>query len=887
MTRLSIERPNASVQKGCSAPGGCRRPRRFWASGGTGASTGAKIATSTRARTMKSPTTAALLRRKRRMGAERQALVKALWLVAAAALRSVITDLRVESGVGEVHQQVDEHENKGDKEHRSLDEGQVAGADGVYQHAANAGPGEDGFGENGSAQKAAKLQTDHGDHRQQSVAEGVAQVHPRRRGSLRMCRTHVILAQGLDHAAPRYPRDKCARREADRDCRHDQVLPGAHARGRQPAQVERKDDHEDEPRPEDGDRDAGKCDDDRRVIDEGAAVDRRENAERQANQQSHAHPREGELQCGGQAQHDLVDHLLPRADGGTQVTLEQAAYVVGVLHRQRAVEPVGGAELLQLFRANTLGSLTNDGEDRVTRRHPRHQEDDEGDAEENRNQAQEAPGDIADQCLLGQLRFAKVEHHTGEADVLTLQGVALRVGGERVVEVHERQVLQRALLNFQVGSRAGLVVGVVAALFEECVYLGVAVARHVVLRDLAGVHEREESVVGVEGDGAPGGGVELCRVALDTLNVGGVLLHADVEVDAHVGKHRLEDLRDRLEFRVLVDVQAQAQVRGTGFFEERFGGFGVVGVGLVELCRETDGGRNRGDSRQSKPPHELLDDQFLVDRMRNSLANAHVFQLRTVNVEAQVGAAPAEEALGLDTSGLLEGDEVVGRDAEDDVEAAAAQFHDLRAYLRDDAEGHVGDRRLSAPVVLVCGKGDLRAVDPLLEGVRAGADGVAAQRVGVLCRYDRRYRVGEVREERREGRLGDDLDGKVVDDVHLVNRRDDEAAGCAGCRVDEALDRFFDDLRGERSAVVELDALTQGQVEAAGLRVLPLGGEARLNLALLGHAHERLVELVRDDEGEAVKRQLRVERLGVSRDRSSEPLLGSRQGSDESEDEGE
>src|SRR5690625_2466250 len=220
-----MEQPNSSVPNGCSAPGGCRGPRRFWASGGTEASTGAKIATSTSARTMKSTTTAALLRRKRRMGAERQALVRALWLVAATALRSVIADLRVESGVGEVHQQVYEHENKGNKEHRSLDEGQVAGADGVDQHAANAGPGEDGFGEDGSPQEAATLQTDHGDRRQQGVAEGVAQVHPRRRGPLRMRRTHVILTQSLDHAAPRNTRDECARREADRDGRHDQVLP--------------------------------------------------------------------------------------------------------------------------------------------------------------------------------------------------------------------------------------------------------------------------------------------------------------------------------------------------------------------------------------------------------------------------------------------------------------------------------------------------------------------------------------------------------------------------------------------------------------------------------------------------------------------------------------
>src|SRR5690625_2096711 len=194
MTRLNMERPNSSVPKGCSALGGSRRPRKFCASGATGARTGAKIATSTSRRTMKSPAAAALLRRKRRMGGERQALAKAFLPVDAAAVRSVITDLRVESGVGEVDQQIDEHENKGDEEYGALDEGQVAGADCVYEHAANAGPGEDGFGEDGSAQEAAELQAHHRHHRQQRVPEGVPHVHAPGRCPLCLRRTHILLA---------------------------------------------------------------------------------------------------------------------------------------------------------------------------------------------------------------------------------------------------------------------------------------------------------------------------------------------------------------------------------------------------------------------------------------------------------------------------------------------------------------------------------------------------------------------------------------------------------------------------------------------------------------------------------------------------------------------
>jgi hypothetical protein len=214
------------------------------------------------------------------------------------------------------------------------------------------------------------------------------------------------------------------------------------------------------------------------------------------------------------------------------------------------------------------------------------------------------------------------------------------------------------------------------------------------------------------------------------------------------------------------------------------------------------------------------------------LAHAQVGELGRGGVDAQVRAPPALDRFGDERRVVLQAEVVVGRHVEDDVDAAGAQLHDLRAHLGDDAHDHALDRRCAAPVRLVGDQLHLAAVDPRHEAVRPGADGVARQVVGQRHRHDRRDGVREVRQDRRERLAGHDVERASSTTstavIALTTKRPGAAVAGSRRRSSEAADR-----RGvERASRRGRSRLTQREAQAGGLDEVPGRREAGHDLVV-------------------------------------------------------
>src|SRR5690554_4247393 len=120
---------------------------------------GAKATTARKSAMMVMPMMASGLRasRRRQRGAWRRSALASL----TAGVVSVIADPRVDKAVDQVHQQVDDDERDGYKQHGALHHGVVAREHRGDQHAAHPGPGEDRLGDDGARQQRAELEAAH------------------------------------------------------------------------------------------------------------------------------------------------------------------------------------------------------------------------------------------------------------------------------------------------------------------------------------------------------------------------------------------------------------------------------------------------------------------------------------------------------------------------------------------------------------------------------------------------------------------------------------------------------------------------------------------------------------------------------------------------------
>src|SRR6266545_1849766 len=77
---------------------------------------------------------------------------------------SAVADPGIEPGIAHVHEEVDEHDDRGEKEHGALDDGVVAKLHGVEQQASHAGLKKDELHDHGAPEQHRELLPDHGHH---------------------------------------------------------------------------------------------------------------------------------------------------------------------------------------------------------------------------------------------------------------------------------------------------------------------------------------------------------------------------------------------------------------------------------------------------------------------------------------------------------------------------------------------------------------------------------------------------------------------------------------------------------------------------------------------------------------------------------------------------
>src|ERR1700722_15152582 len=241
--RLRMSRPRSSVPSQCEAEGPALTALMSWASGACGATGGAKMAATITISRKPSPAMAQRWCRKRTQNPGRRsgsssglspvsgmAVKPTKGSLAFGVLHVLIgqssrqPDLRVQVGVDDVDDQVDEDEGEGHHQHHPLDLGDVLVADGLDDVGAEPGQREDLLDDEGAPEEVPELDADDGHGRAQGVLQGVLPDHHPGAQALGHRGPHVVLVQGVDEGAADLARDHGGPADAERQPRQQQVL---------------------------------------------------------------------------------------------------------------------------------------------------------------------------------------------------------------------------------------------------------------------------------------------------------------------------------------------------------------------------------------------------------------------------------------------------------------------------------------------------------------------------------------------------------------------------------------------------------------------------------------------------------------------------------------
>src|SRR6266545_4251524 len=150
--------------------------------------------------------------------------------------KSSVPDPRVDDRVRQIHDQIHEDEDDGEKEDSSLKDGIVTVEDRLLEPETDAGPREDCFRQYRPREQEPGLKPDDRRHRQQSVPKHMPAVDGQGRETLGACRTNVVLVLDIEDGSARDASDDRQRDRAQRDPRQDEVLDGVPHRARVPSQ---------------------------------------------------------------------------------------------------------------------------------------------------------------------------------------------------------------------------------------------------------------------------------------------------------------------------------------------------------------------------------------------------------------------------------------------------------------------------------------------------------------------------------------------------------------------------------------------------------------------------------------------------------------------------
>ena len=260
------------------------------------------------------------------------------------------------------------------------DDGHVPGLDGVYEHGADAGYGEDALRDDGPAYAAGEADAGLRDDGHEAVGDGVAENGGAPGGALGPGRAYEVLPEHVEHAgaAHAYHGGEGVGPEHERG--QDEVRKRADARGGQPVQREAEQYLAEYGQPEGGHGEKEHGDDHAAVVEEPVLPDGGEDAYGYAEAHGPERRREGQQQGIRQALHEGPEHVEIADPGRAEVQPHHAEYVAHILHDDGQVEPhlmlERGQLLLRGVRAEYLPRRVpgREGHDEV--QYQRHAQDD-------------------------------------------------------------------------------------------------------------------------------------------------------------------------------------------------------------------------------------------------------------------------------------------------------------------------------------------------------------------------------------------------------------------------------------------------------------------------------------------------------------------------------
>ncbi len=299
-------------------------------------------------------------------------------------------DARIEDRVDEVDGEVDDDVAGGGDEDDALDQRVVPLVDRVDRQPPEAGDDEDLLGDDGPRDQRAELQADHRRDRDQAVADGVDADDAPLRQPLRPRRPDVVGRERVEHRGAHLPHQHGRQRRAEheRGQEHvpqvlDGIVPQSHVPARrEPAELDGEEDDQEQAQPEMRHRQPDERGGRRRVVGGLAAPHRGDHPRSDAEQRPEQHREAGELQRDRQPGHDRVrDRELPLVE--PEVALERKPGPAPVLHRQRLVEPVLVADLLEdggiaVLRRERQRRVAGEGADPGEHQHAGEEDHDQG-----------------------------------------------------------------------------------------------------------------------------------------------------------------------------------------------------------------------------------------------------------------------------------------------------------------------------------------------------------------------------------------------------------------------------------------------------------------------------------------------------------------------------
>src|SRR5579883_1769484 len=252
----------------------------------------------------------------------------------------------VEHGIEHVDHEIDEHEGDRDKEHRALQDDEVAGVDRFDDEPAETGQREDGLDDDGAADEPADIEADDRHQRKRGWLQGVDEENAPLGQALGARHGDEVLLQGRDHVAAQdaHQRRPFEQRQCRAGKRHaaeiaEDVLRERHITGgRQDAHAQRKEEDQQDGEEEGRNREDAEGEPGDGLVERRARAHGTENAERHADEEPAQFGDHHELDRHGKPVGDRMEHRLAGAVRGAEIAGQDAAEPMEILPPERQIE---------------------------------------------------------------------------------------------------------------------------------------------------------------------------------------------------------------------------------------------------------------------------------------------------------------------------------------------------------------------------------------------------------------------------------------------------------------------------------------------------------------------------------------------------------------------